>query len=154
MNPIPRGSSSDDLSQPRFLLHTWKTVHSRQPFTYQRATTIVPSEVKQSNLSERIPHQKGLQGLPLHASPPSPPQVGVRGNRGYSSPPCSFLSWNWSGVPPPEPVGLVWSHLIQEGRPNPWTAWTGATQACLEFFRRQIDRFACCLQSSKRTGLG
>lgn len=127
-----------------------RTVHSRQPFTYQGATIYL-----QSHLSKPVPHQKEPQGLPLH--PPLPPQVGVRGNCVCSSCPCPLPSWNLSGTPPPGPVGLVWSHFSQEGCPDPSTDWTGAPQTCLEFFRRQIgckgetESSAC---KAQRTGLG
>ena len=127
-----------------------RTVHSRQPFTYQRATTTDPLEMKQGPLSKPARHQKEPPGLPLR---PRPVPKRAWEETVCSSCPCPLPSRNLSGTPPPGPVGLVWSHFSQEGCPDPSTDWTGAPQTCLEFFRRQIrvqrGNRKLCLQSTE-----
>ena len=89
-----------------------RTVHSRQPFTYQRATTTDPSEMKQGPLSKPALHQKEPPGLPLH------PRPSVRGNCLQQLPlPSSLLESVWDSSSRACGAGLI---PLQPGR-MPWS---------------------------------
>lgn len=94
MNLIPQGLPWMVFLNPASAFTLGKTGHSRQQVTYRRATTFGPSEVKPSNLSKRIPHQKELRA----STALSPLEEGVRATAAGALP---LPSWD------PGPVGLV-----------------------------------------------
>lgn len=137
---------------PAFTLGS--TVHSRQLFTYQGATTIVPSEMKQSHLSKPVPHQK--ERITFAPSPTSPSGCERKLCPQQLPLPSSLLESVWDSSSRACGAGLI---PLQPGR-MPWSlnrlnrSPTNMLGIFQEANRWQRGNRKLCLQSAKRAGLG
>lgn len=114
-------------AQPSHLESCWR----RRPFAFPRASPSVASDVKLREPKPTASSSEALRGLTRTVS-----RVRARDGCERGSVPLSHAATSsQAGAPPPRPLIPLQSARSRD----PSTARTGATQTCLEFFRRKID---------------